>query len=125
MINSSSLPTTSQRALADYHGLTILISVLLSVITLIVIFTIGYFAVNYMKKKRPLRSKTGVRTKGILKTPSCSPEAKALDFEIQGAKGDGPPQSGDLLSTLKEEIELSGFSSAPPPSVGSSRELLS
>ena len=79
MINSSSLPATSQRALADYHGLTILISVLLSVITLIVISTIGYFAVNYMKKKRHLRYKTeqgGVRMKGILKTPSCSPEAK-------------------------------------------------
>lgn len=59
--------------------MTVLISVLISVISLIVISTIAYFALNYLKKRRQLRYKTqqgDVRTKGILKTPTCSPEAK-------------------------------------------------
>lgn len=55
---SSSLTATYERAGEDYHALTVLISVLISVISLIVISTIAYFALNYLKKRRKQRYKT-------------------------------------------------------------------
>jgi hypothetical protein len=56
--HSSSLPATYERAGEDYNALTVLISVLISVISLIVISTIAFFALNYLKKRRQLRYKT-------------------------------------------------------------------
>jgi hypothetical protein len=50
--HSSSLPATYERAGKDYDALTVLISVLISVISLIVISTIAFFALNYLKKRR-------------------------------------------------------------------------